>query len=129
MRLIDADKFKEDLLKLWDYNTVDGITATTVLKQVISDLDNATTVEEPKYFLKVKNLTAEDKKRFQECWNKSAGGLLVIPDNYEIIPIERLQGTWIFNDEICQCPFCFMTQVLPYNYCPNCGAKLDSKEG
>ena len=45
MRLIDADNFKEDLLKLWDYSSVDGITATTVLKQVISDLDNAPTVE------------------------------------------------------------------------------------
>lgn len=44
MRLIDADKFKEDLMKLWDYSCVDGITATTVLKQVIHDLDNAPTV-------------------------------------------------------------------------------------
>ena len=46
MRLIDADEFKEDLMKLWDYSCVDDITATTVLKQVIRDLDNAPTVEE-----------------------------------------------------------------------------------
>lgn len=44
MRLIDADKFKEDLMKLWDYSCVDGITATTVLKQVMHDLDNAPTI-------------------------------------------------------------------------------------
>ena len=46
MRAIDADAFREDLMKLWDYSCVDGITATTVLKQVIHDLDNAPTVEE-----------------------------------------------------------------------------------
>lgn len=46
MRLIDADKFKEDLMKLWDYSCVDGITATTVLKQVLHDIDNAPTVAE-----------------------------------------------------------------------------------
>ena len=44
MRLIDADKFKEDLMKLWDYSCVDGVTATEVLKQAIHDLDNAPTV-------------------------------------------------------------------------------------
>ena len=44
MRMIDADKFKEELLKLWDYSTVDVITATTVIKQVISALDNCPTV-------------------------------------------------------------------------------------
>lgn len=57
-------------------------------------IDNAPTVEGPKYILKIKNLTAEKKKRFQEEWNKSAGGLLAIPDNYELIPIERPQGEW-----------------------------------
>ena len=58
-------------------------------RNTIADLPSA---ERPKFILKVKNLTAEDKKRFQEEWNKSAGGLLAIPDNYEIIPIERPQG-------------------------------------
>lgn len=58
-------------------------------RNTIADLPSA---ERPKFILKVKNLTAEDKKRFQEEWNKSAGSLLAIPDNYEIIPIERPQG-------------------------------------
>lgn len=45
MRLIDADDFRADLMNLWDYNSVDGITAETVLKQVLHDLDNAKTVD------------------------------------------------------------------------------------
>ena len=86
---------------------------------------------EPKYILKTKNLTAEDRKRFQECWNKSEGGLLAIPDNYEIIPIERLQdewGKWVISE--IRCPNCleyfqtdcYSTEEL--KKCPNCGAKM-----
>ena len=32
-------------MELWDYKTVDGITATTVLKQTITDIDNQPTVD------------------------------------------------------------------------------------
>lgn len=94
-------------------------------------IDNAPTVAGPKYILKVKNLTAEDKKRFREEWNKSAGGLLAIPDNYEIIPIERPLGEWgeWVISEI-RCPNCleyfqtdcYSTEEL--NKCPNCGAQM-----
>lgn len=45
MRLIDADDFRADIMNLWDYNSVDDITAETVLKQVLHDLDNAKTVD------------------------------------------------------------------------------------
>lgn len=44
MKPIDADKFKENLMKLWDYSCVDGVTATDVLKRVILDLVNAPTI-------------------------------------------------------------------------------------
>ena len=44
MRLIDADKLIKDIKQLWDYKTVDDITATTVLKQTITDIKNAPTV-------------------------------------------------------------------------------------
>ena len=45
MRVIDADKLKKDVMELWDYKTVDGITATTVLKQTITDIENQPTVK------------------------------------------------------------------------------------
>lgn len=45
MRLIDADKLIKDIKELWDYKTVDGITATTVLKQTITDIENQPTVK------------------------------------------------------------------------------------
>jgi len=45
MRLIDADNLIKDVMELWDYKTVDGITATTVLKQTITDIENQPTVK------------------------------------------------------------------------------------
>lgn len=46
MRLIDADALIEDIkTKLWDWDTVDGITSSTVLKQTITDIDNAPTID------------------------------------------------------------------------------------
>ena len=81
----------------------------------------------PKYILKVKNLTAEDKKHFQEEWNKSAGGLLAIPDNYEIIPIERPQGEWKIGGRTTHyyyCSICGKDGDLQDNFCRNCGADM-----
>lgn len=45
MRLIDADKLIQDIKNcLWDWKSVDGITATTVLKQTITDIENQPTI-------------------------------------------------------------------------------------
>lgn len=90
MRLIDADKFKEDLMKLWDYSCVDGITATTVLKQVIQDLDNAPTVTPS---LNLENVTEEDIKKFRLILQRATGKGL--PTFVE----ERPQGEWARHDE------------------------------
>lgn len=43
-RLIDADAMAEDVRSLWDYETVDGITASTVLKQIMTDIWNCPTI-------------------------------------------------------------------------------------
>ena len=44
MRLIDADALIESIKHgLWDWETVNGITATTVLKQTIRDIQNMPT--------------------------------------------------------------------------------------
>ena len=46
MRLLDADALIDDIKNnLWDWETVDGITATTVLKQTITDIKNQPTVD------------------------------------------------------------------------------------
>ena len=48
-RLIDANALIDDIKNnLWDWETVDGITATTVLKQTISDIGNQPIIEERK---------------------------------------------------------------------------------
>lgn len=129
--LISREALREDLRRFFPAEALEGIEPKTLFAQIMHDIDNAPTVEGPKYILKVKNLTAEDKKHFQECWNKSAGGLLAIPDNYEIIPIERPQGEWgkWVISEI-QCPNCleyfqtdcYSTEEL--KKCPSCGADL-----
>ena len=43
-RLVDADAMADDVRILWDYKTVDGITASTVLKQIITDIGNCPTI-------------------------------------------------------------------------------------
>lgn len=43
-RLIDADALADDVRRLWDYKTVDGITATTVLNQTLTDIRNCPTI-------------------------------------------------------------------------------------
>ena len=96
-------------------------------------IDNAPSVEGPKYILKIKNLTAEKKKRFQEEWNKSVDGLLAIPDDYEIIPIERPQGEWLVvgHDDTTfwyRCSNCEYEEhdnfTKHYRFCPHCGADM-----
>lgn len=43
-RLVDADAMADDVRSLWDYKTVDGITASTVLKQIMTDTGNCPTI-------------------------------------------------------------------------------------
>jgi hypothetical protein len=48
MRLIDGDALVESIKEeLWHWDTVDGINATTVLKQTISDINNMPTIPQP----------------------------------------------------------------------------------
>ena len=45
-RLIDADYLIDDIEHcLWDWESVDGITASTVLKQTITDIKNQPTID------------------------------------------------------------------------------------
>lgn len=44
-RLIDADALIEDIKSFWDLDSIDGITSTTVLKQTITDINHAPTID------------------------------------------------------------------------------------
>ncbi len=43
-RLGDLDALADDVRSLWDYKTVDGIAATTVLNQTLTDIRNCPTI-------------------------------------------------------------------------------------
>ena len=45
VRLIDADALIEDIKSFWDWDSIDGITSTTVLKQTITDISHAPTID------------------------------------------------------------------------------------
>lgn len=39
-KYIDKDELKDNIKALWNWETIDGISATTVLKQTLRDIDN-----------------------------------------------------------------------------------------
>lgn len=95
MRLIDADELIKDIMELWDYKTVDGITATTVLKQTITDIENQPTVNAipiDKPFLKMRygDYVVYNKKwlvnHLQTEWNILQG-----KEYQPAIPIEWIE--------------------------------------
>ena len=69
MRLIDADEFAIEEPKLWDWNTVDDISSTRVLKQCIWDVQcapivNAVPVEWIEAYLDKLRAKFEEMDRF-----------------------------------------------------------------
>ena len=98
-RLIDANALIYDIQnKLWDYETVDGITATTVLKQTVTDIRNQPTVD----------------------------AVEVVHSQWDTVFYER-NGTLASYSHICpKCKYFYRdVHFKGYNYCPTCGAKMD----
>ena len=93
MRLIDADALIEDIKSFWDWDSIDGITATTVLKQTMTDISNAPTIDA---------VPVRHGK-----WIDKSGGI---------------EGAWNY------CSVCGERAIELYDYCPNCGAKMDEEE-
>ena len=50
LRLISANDLISDIQKGWDMDTVNGITAATVLKQIITDIQNEPTIKAVPYY-------------------------------------------------------------------------------
>ena len=107
MRLIDADAFLEDMKKSWDWETVDGITATTVLKQVMSDIDNASTVD------------IYTKLSCEYLRGRAEGEATARPKGEWIIVKDEKWG-----DNV-KCPFCGKELAgTDLNFCVKCGADM-----
>ena len=68
-RLIDADALIEDIKSFWDWDSIDGITSTTVLKQTITDISHAPTIDA------VPVVRCKDCRHWSEMQN-SAGACL-----------------------------------------------------
>lgn len=78
MRFIDADELIKDIMELWDYKTVDGITATTVLKQTITDIENQPTVKAIpiKWLVEQANKYVEEDENGDNIWKEHIVWLL-----------------------------------------------------
>lgn len=103
-RLIDANKLIESIEnELWDWQTVDGILPTLVLKQTISDIRNAPTID-----------------------------AVSVVYGHWIIKKTSIGNEYTVCSS-CKTDFAFRTNrgtiakidMRESNYCPNCGSKMD----
>ena len=110
MRLIDAEALKADLKKFFPTDCLDGITSQTLFAQILTDIDNAPTVD------------------------------LMIARGHSgvVIPITRPHGKWGRGRkngiDYGLCSICNRyapeTEEGYYlsNFCPNCGADMRQEE-
>lgn len=104
MRLIDADELIESIKEeLWHWDTVDGINATTVLKQTISDINNMPSAQ------------PERKRGEWEFYEDRS-------------PVWDIAGekTWARAYKCSECGFvhAVIEDFGIYQYCPQCGADM-----
>ena len=117
-RLIDADALVAELENvLWDWDSVNGITATTVLKQTISDIKNAPTIDaEPEGCpFYIKNIHDRGDDSLCRLFHREVKCLAVET---------RQVGRWI-DDNCSVCGF-YVYHGDARNFCPNCGAKMEA---
>lgn len=101
MRLIDADKLIDEIKNsLWDWESVDGITATTVLKQTITDIENQTTVllkeQEAVQWINVKDrLPKKDGQYLVVYTFFNCKGMGVVRFSHNLHEVDE----YIFNEE------------------------------
>ena len=77
MRLIDADALIDEIKHtLWDWESVDGIMSSTVLKQTISDINNMPTIDA------VEVVRCKDCKYYEGKNTYCANDILATPYDY-----------------------------------------------
>ena len=92
MDLIERQAAIDAILGLWDWETVDGITTTAVLKQTIIDLKNIPRVEvEP--VIRCKDCVHYKGHWYCEAWNNSPGFPAVKEDGFCNMAERRDDGT------------------------------------
>ena len=89
----------DTILGLWDWETVDGITTTAVLKQTITDLKNIPRVE-------------AEPVRHGKWVNKNNG-------KWNTLPVFMCSECGDYDPRL----------YGNENYCPNCGAKMEVDDG
>ena len=107
MRLIDADALKNDLITFFPDKCLEGITAKTLFRQILTDIDNAPTVELEK--AKVGEIVKAYTKGFDTG-----------------VETVRTKGEWAFDEKgnfYCdQCKKYPHDQYATTDFCPHCGA-------
>ena len=98
-RYIDANALIEAIKnELWDWKTLDDITATSVLKQTITDIQN-----QP---------TADVRENVHARWIRHGIGHKNVPWGFDCSAC----GEWYVIDK---------SRLGEYLFCPNCGAVMD----
>ena len=105
MRLIDADALIDAIKNtLWDWDSVDGIMSSIVLKQTISDINNMPTID-------AEFDSLDDRK--QSRWYGEGDGYA--------------DGNFVYDTWSCgECGHVFdeWDEEPDWNYCPMCGSKM-----
>lgn len=105
MRLIDADALIDEIKNgLWDWDSVDGIKSSTVLKQTISDINNMPTID------------AEPIKHGK--WIPLYPHDVPITNEYKC----SVCGLGFDEDEETEC-----VVYDTFKYCPHCGSRMDGE--
>ena len=137
-KYIDAEELKDNIKALWNWDTLDGITATTVLMQTLRDIDNmpAADVVEVRHYLSEWCTDCKEYDKEKHCcprFNrvieetvaemKSEGWQKVRHGHWE-----KRWNTW-FKCELPTCSVCGNGEIFKTDYCPECGAKMVNEDG
>lgn len=103
--LISREALRNDLITFFPDKCLEGITAKTLFKQILTDIDNAPTVTPDK--------------------------IQAIMSDYLVYRCEpqRPQGEWIFRKGVTcggyyKCNKCGEVERAEKNFCPNCGTDM-----